>query len=79
MILRTVGSISVNRETADLRNRVYGLRSPFSPEIGILPDYTASVETVFEDAGYRIMNRSDSLDMLFLHGSGKDEIEIMPT
>ncbi|CAO1605313.1 hypothetical protein XANCAGTX0491_008834 [Xanthoria calcicola] len=66
MVQRTVGSISVRCEATDPRDRVYGLLGLIPPEIGILPDYTASVETVFEDAGYQLMKWSDSLDILCL-------------
>ncbi|KAI4221207.1 MAG: hypothetical protein LQ349_007900 [Xanthoria aureola] len=79
MVQRTVGSISVRCEATDPRDRVYGLLGLIPPEIGILPDYTASVETVFEDAGYQLMKWSDSLDILCLHGSGKDGLESAPT
>lgn len=79
MVQRTVGSISVRCEATDPRDRVYGLLGLLPPDIGILPDYTASVDTVFEDAGYQLMKWSNSLDVLFLHGSGKDGLESAPT
>ena len=79
MLLRTISSISVICEATDPRDRVYGLLGLLPAEIGILPDYTASVETVFEDAGYLFMKWSNSLDMLLLHGSKNDKLESAPT
>lgn len=63
-IFRLLSDINYHSEASDSRDRVYGLLSLLPQAIGIVPDYSKSVEEVYESTAALVMQWCDSLILL---------------